>query len=140
MRWLTAFLRRFVLPAFVGAYLANLAVYWMLESEGGATDWKSVGVLFAIILAGLIVAWPGYVMLRRLRFPALVTGVLLLVLGTGIGALAAWLIAMQLVPDTASDYIRFGLVVGPVAALFWLILNFDVLRPRRAGQFGDRRG
>lgn len=140
MRWIVAFVRRFLLPAFVGAYLANLAVYWMLESEGGATDWKSVGVLFAIILAGLIVAWPFYVLLRRLALPAPVNGVLLLVLGTGIGALAAYLIAMQLVPDTAGEYIRFGLVVGPVAALFWLILNFDVLRPRRAGQFGDRRG
>lgn len=130
MRWLLAFLRRFVLPAFVGAYLANLAVYWMLESEGGATDWKSVGVLFAIILAGLIVAWPAYVLLRRLALPALVTGALLLVLGTGIGALAAYLIAVQLVPDTAGEYIRFGLVVGPVAALFWLILNLDALRAR----------
>ena len=130
MRWARAFLRRFVLPAFAGAYLANLAVYWMLESEGGATDWKSVGVLFAIILAGLIVGWPAYVLLRRLALPALVTGVLLLVLGTGIGARAAWLIAMQLVPDTASEYIRFGLVVGPVAAMFWLILNFDALRAR----------
>ncbi|PKP91696.1 MAG: hypothetical protein CVT77_11500 [Alphaproteobacteria bacterium HGW-Alphaproteobacteria-16] len=140
MRWLIAILRRFIVPALVGAWLANIAVYHMLESEGGATDWKSIGVLFAIILAGLIVAWPFYAVLRRLAWPVWVNALLLLVLGTAIGALAAYLIALQIVPDTAGAYIRFGLVVGPVAALFWLAFNFDVLRPKPARQFGDRRG
>lgn len=140
MRWAVAILRRFVAPALIGAWLANFVVYWMLESEGAASDWRSIGVLFAIILAGLLAAWPAYVLLRRTRLPALAVAALLLLLGTAIGALAAYLIAMQLVPDTAGEYIRFGLAVGPVAALFWLILNFDALRPGRAGPFGDRRG
>ena len=109
MKWVRAILRRFLLPALIGAWLANLVVYWMLEAEGGATDWTSIGVLFAIILAGLLLA-----------------------LGAAIGVVAAWLIAMQIVPDNAGDYSRFGLAVGPIAALFWLILNFDALRPRAA--------
>lgn len=140
MKWAVPILRRFLLPAAAGAWIANLVVYRMLEAEGGATDWTSIGVLFAIILAGLIVAWPAYVLMRRLALPGIVIGLLLLGLGAGIGVIAAWLIAMQIVPDNAGDYSRFGLAVGPVAALFWLTLNFDALRPRRAGQFGDRRG
>ncbi len=139
MTWIVAILRRFIAPALIGGLLANIAVYRMLESEGALTDWKSIGVLAAIILAGTIVAWPVFVLLRRLRLHAVLLAVALLALGTLIGAIAAWLIAMQIVPDSASDYIRFGLVVGPVAALFWLILNFDVLRPM-ARQSGDRRG
>lgn len=131
MKWLAAILRRFLLPAAVGAWIANLVVYWMLEVEGGATDWTSIGVLFAIILTGLIVAWPWFVLMRRLALPGLVAAILLLGLGAGIGVIAAYLIAMQIVPDNAGDYSRFGLAVGPVAALFWLILNFDALGPRR---------
>lgn len=131
MRWLVAALRRFLLPALAGAWLANLAVYWMLEAEGGATDWQSIGILFAIILAGLIVAWPAFVMLRRLALPGIVVAILLLALGAGIGVIAAYLIAMQIVPDNAGDYSRFGLAVGPIAALFWLTFNFDALRLRR---------
>ncbi|MCP3731824.1 hypothetical protein M9978_15470 [Sphingomonas sp. MG17] len=137
---MTAALRRFLLPALVGAWLANLVVYWMLEAEGGATDWTSIGVLFAIILAGLLAAWPGFVLLRRLALPGIVTAILLIGLGAGIGVIAAYLIAMQIVPDNAGDYSRFGLAVGPIAALFWLILNFDALRPTRLRQTGDRRG
>lgn len=131
MRWVGAILRRFLLPAAAGAWIANLVVYRMLEVEGGATDWTSIGVLFAIILAGLVAAWPGFVLMRRLRLPGFVTAILLLGLGAGVGVIAAYLIAMQIVPDNAGDYSRFGLAVGPVAALFWLILNFDALRPRR---------
>lgn len=132
MKWAKAILRRFLLPALIGAWLANLVVYWMLEAEGGATDWTSIGVLFAIILAGLLAAWPGFVLMRRLALPGIVAAILLLALGAAIGVVAAWLIAMQIVPDNAGDYSRFGLAVGPIAALFWLILNFDALRPRAA--------
>jgi hypothetical protein len=138
--WVRVALRRFLLPALIGAWLANLAVYRMLEAEGAATDWTSIGVLFAIILAGLLVAWPAFVLMRRLAFPALLTAVLLVCLGAAIGVVAAWLIALQIVPDSAGDYSRFGLAVGPIAALFWLILNFDALRPRRPRPIGDRRG
>lgn len=137
MSWLFALTRRFLLPALVGAYLSNLAVYWMLGSEGAATDWQSISVLFAIILAGLLVAWPAFALIRRQRLAAPVLTLLTLALGTGTGALAAYLIALQLVPDTAGDYVHFGLAVGPVAALFWLILNFDVLRALPARQMGD---
>jgi hypothetical protein len=131
MKWVVAALRRFLLPALVGAWLANLVVYWMLEAEGGATDFQSIGILFAIILAGLIVAWPVFVLLRRLALSGIVTAILLLGLGAAVGVVAAYLIAMQIVPDNAGDYSRFGLAVGPVAALFWLVFNFDALRPRR---------
>lgn len=131
MKWVGTILRRFLLPAAIGAWLANLVVYWMLEAEGGATDWTSIGVLFAIVLAGLIVAWPVFVLLKRLALPGIVTAILLLALGAGIGVIAAYLIAMQIVPDNAGDYSRFGLAVGPIAALFWLIFNFDALRPVR---------
>lgn len=133
-------LRRFLLPALAGAWLANLVVYWMLEAEGGATDWTSIGVLFAIILAGLLAAWPAFALLKRLALPAPVTAMLLLGLGAGIGMAAAYLIAMRIVPDNAGDYTRFGLAVGPIAALLWLILNFDALGPSRARQIGDRHG
>ncbi|MEG3180407.1 hypothetical protein [Sphingomonas sp. LT1P40] len=139
MTWVVAILRRFIAPALIGGFLANIAVYRMLESEGALSDWKSIGVLVGIVLAGLIVGWPGFVVLRRLRLHPVLLAVALLALGTAIGAVIAWLIAMQIVPDTADEYIKFGLVVGPVAALFWLILNYDVLRPT-ARQSGDRRG
>jgi hypothetical protein len=134
---LVALGRRFLLPAFVGAYLSNLAVYRMLGSEGAATDWQSIGVLFGIILAGLLVAWPVFALIRRQGLAAPVLTLLTLVLGTATGALAAYLIALRLVPDTAGDYVHFGLAVGPVAALFWLILNFDILRAAPARQIGD---
>ena len=58
-------LRRFLFPALIGAYLANFAVYQLLGSVGWATDWQSIGILFAIILAGLIAAWPIFLLLRR---------------------------------------------------------------------------
>lgn len=137
MNWLVAILRRFLLPAFVGAYLANLAIYQMLGSEGAATDWRSIGVLFAIILAGLVAGWPIFALLRRRRLAAPLVAALVLALGTALGALAAYLIALRLVPDTAGDYVHYGLAVGPVAAIFWLILNFDVLRRPHAQQSGD---
>jgi hypothetical protein len=135
--WLTAIFRRFLLPALIGAYLANFAVYALLGSEGAATDWQSIGVLFAIILAGLIAGWPIFNLLRRQRLAAPVLAMLILALGTGLGVLAAYLIALRLVPDTAGDYAFFGLAVGPVAALLWLIINFDVLRAGTARQWGD---
>ncbi len=132
MKWAWAVSRRLLLPALVGGWLANLAVYRMLEAEGGATDWTSIGVLFAIILAGLLAAWPCFVLLRRLALPRIVSAVLLIGLGTGIGVIAAYLIALRIVPDNAGDYSRFGLAVGPIAAILWLALNFDALRPRAA--------
>ena len=46
----------FLLPALVGGYGANLAVYEMLGGEGGASDWRSAGVLAAIIFTGLALA------------------------------------------------------------------------------------
>ncbi len=137
MKWLTALLRRFLLPALIGAYLANFAVYQLLGSEGWATDWQSIGILFAIILTGLVAAWPLFALLRRWRVRGAVLAILLLLIGTGLGVLAAWLIALRLVPDTAGEYAFFGLAVGPVAALLWLILNFDVLRSGPARQSGD---
>lgn len=109
----------------------------MFGSEGAATDWQSIGVLFAILLAGLIVAWPAFALLRRQSLPAPLLAILVLVLGTATGALAAYLIALRLVPDSAGNYVHYGLVVGPVAAIFWLILNFDVLRAAPARQNGD---
>lgn len=137
MHWVKALLRRFLLPALVGGYAANLGVYTMLGSEGAATDWRGVGTLAAIILAGLLLAWPGYVLLQRRGWPVIVKLIVLFALGTAIGALLAWIIALQIVPDTATAYIRFGLLVGPVATVLWLLLNFDVLRPRSAASTGD---
>lgn len=137
MTWLIAILRRFLLPALVGAFLANVAVYRMLGSEGAATDWQSIVVLFAIILVGLIVAWPLFALLRRRSLGGALLAILLLLIGTGLGALAAYLIALRIVPDSAGDYVHYGLAVGPVAAIFWLILNFDVLRLGPAQQSGD---
>lgn len=136
MSWLTALLRRFLLPALVGAYLANFAVYQLLGSVGWATDWQSIGILFAIIMAGLIAAWPLLALLRRWGVRGAFLALLLLAIGTALGVLAAYLIALRLVPDTAGEYAFFGLGVGPVAALFWLILNLDVLRAT-APQIGD---
>lgn len=136
MTWPAALVRRFLLPALVGAYLSNLAVYRMLGSEGAATDWQSIGVLFVIILAGLIVAWPVFALLRRPRWPATVLALVTLAIGTATGALAAYLIALRLVPDTAGEYVHFGLAVGPVAALLWLILNFDIVRAATARRTG----
>lgn len=137
MSWLTTALRRFLFPALVGGYLANFAVFAMLGSEGAATDWQGIGVLFGIILAGLLVAWPLFVLLRRWQVSGWRLALLLLLVGTAIGVLAAYLIALRLVPDTAGEYAFFGLAVGPVAALLWLIVNFDVLRTDPARQFGD---
>lgn len=137
MSWLSTILRRFLLPAVIGAYLANFAVFAILGSEGAATDWQSIGILFAIIMAGLIAAWPIFLLLRRWNVRGALLAVLLLLVGTALGVLAAYLIALRLVPDTAGDYAFFGLGVGPVAALFWLILNLDVLRAPRAAKIGD---
>jgi hypothetical protein len=136
LTWLRTILRRFLLPALLGAYLANFAVFALLGSEGAATDWQSIGILFAIILAGLIAAWPLFLLLRRWGVTGALLAILLLLIGTALGVLAAYLIALRLVPDTAGDYAFFGLGVGPVAALFWLILNLDVLRAP-ARKFGD---
>ncbi len=136
MSWPTAILRRFLLPALLGAYLANFAVFAILGSEGAATDWQSIGILFGIVMAGLIAAWPLFLLLRRWGVRGLLLAVLLLAIGTALGVLAAYLIALRLVPDTAGEYAFFGLGVGPVAALFWLILNLDVLRAT-APQIGD---
>lgn len=130
MSWLTSLFRRFLLPALVGAYLANFAVFAMLGSEGAATDWQGIGVLFGIIFLGLLAAWPLFLLLRRWQVSGWRLAILLLLLGTCIGVLAAYLIALRLVPDTAGEYAFFGLAVGPVAALLWLMLNFDVLRGR----------
>ena len=130
-------LRRFLFPALIGAYLANFAVYQLLGSVGWATDWQSIGILFAIILAGLIAAWPIFLLLRRWNARGMLLAVLLLLLGTALGVLAAYLIALRLVPDTAGEYAFFGLAVGPVAALLWLIINYDVLRADAARQRGD---
>lgn len=137
MSWTMAFLRRLLLPALVGGYAANLAVYAMLGGEGGASDWRGAGVLAGIVFAGLLVAWPFFAGLRRARWSWPVNLVALMALGTALGALAAYLIALRIVPETATAYIRFGLLVGPVATTLWLLFNRDALQTSRAPLAGD---
>jgi drug/metabolite transporter (DMT)-like permease len=129
-------LRRLLLPALIGGYAANLAVFALLDAEGGASDWESVAIMVVVIFSGLLLAWPFFALLRRALWPFWANVMALLVLGTAVGALVAYVMASQIVPDTAADYIQFGLLVGPVAAILWGLFNFDALRSRSISDEG----
>lgn len=128
MSWAVVILRRFLAPAVVGGVIANVAVAAQLGYMEAAADPTAIGALILIILAGIVVALPGYLLFRRFGLGGWQLALALLALGCVVGAIEAYLIALTIVPDTASDYLFYGLIVGPVATAFWLAFNFDVLK------------
>jgi hypothetical protein len=113
MRWLVFILRRFIAPALLAGFVANIVLYWVLETEGGLTDWRSIAMLAAMALTGFIVA----------------------ATGAALGAIGMALIVVYWVEaDDAFGFNHLGIPTGVAAALAWLCVNFDLLRA------ADRRG
>ncbi|MBX3594445.1 hypothetical protein [Sphingomonas sp.] len=138
MSWLIFALRRFLLPALVAGVVATLILYWVLETEGGYTDWMSMAMLAGIALACFVVCAPLFWLLYRARLPLIVNIAAVLVMGVVAGALGMALIVVYWVE--ASDAFGFnhlGIPAGVAAAVTWIFFNFDLLR---AGGRGDNRG
>lgn len=130
-------LRRFIAPVVIGGVIANAAVAAQLGYAEGATDPMSIGTMVLIVLAGIVVGGlPGYLLIRRFGLSGWRFAVALLALGVVVGAIEVWLIASAIVPDNAFDHMTYGLIVGPVAAAFWLSFNLDVLRPQQGATLG----
>ncbi len=135
MRWLVFMLRRFVAPALLAGFVANIVLYWVLETEGGMTDWRSIAMLAAMGLIGFIVAAPVIFVLIRLRLSGWIVGPAVVALGAALGAIGMALIVVYWVEaDDAFGFNHLGIPTGVAAALAWLCVNFDLLRAT------DRRG
>ena len=122
--------RRLVAPALLAGVLSNLAVYRMLGSDEQAfQDWKSMGMMTAIALAGFVVGGiPALFLLDRTRASGLLRVVALVAAGIVTGGAIALAIANQIVDEGQFGYIQYGLAAGLVGALVWLIFNTDLAR------------
>jgi hypothetical protein len=128
MKWLVFALRRFVAPAVLAGYAANLAVYWQLGTEGGFTDWRSIGFLVAIAFTGFVVGTPEFLLIRRLALPGWVKALAVLMMGVALGAIGMALIALYVEAADTWGYTNLGVAAGVATAIVWLAINLDLMR------------
>jgi peptidoglycan/LPS O-acetylase OafA/YrhL len=122
--------RRLVAPALLAGALSNFAVYRMLGSdESPFRDWKSMAMMAAIALAGMLVGGiPALVLLNRARASGVARVAALIVAGIATGGAIALVIASLIVDEGQLGYIKYGLAAGLVGGLVWLIFNMDLAR------------
>lgn len=122
--------RRLVAPGLLSGVLSNFAVYRMLGSdESPFRDWKSMAMMAAIALAGMVVGGiPTMALLNRARASGLVRVAALIVAAIATGGAIALGIASLIVDEGQLGYIKYGLAAGLVGGLVWLIFNMDLAR------------
>lgn len=124
-------LRRLIVPALVSGVLSNVAMYAMLGAEGPLEDWKSMAMMAAISLAGILTG--GVLALRladRVRLPAPLRIALLAAAAVATGGALAFAIASLIVDEERLGYVQYGLAAGAVGGLVWICLNLDLaVRP-----------
>jgi peptidoglycan/LPS O-acetylase OafA/YrhL len=122
--------RRLVAPALLAGVLSNFAIYRMLGSdESPFRDWKSMAMMAAIALVGMLVGGiPALVLLNRARASGVARVAALIVAGIATGGAIALVIASLIVDEGQLGYIKYGLAAGLVGGLVWLIFNMDLAR------------
>jgi peptidoglycan/LPS O-acetylase OafA/YrhL len=127
--------RRLVAPALLAGALSNFAIYRMLGSdESPFQDWKSMAMMAAIALAGMLVGGiPALVLLNRTRVSGAARVAVFIVAGIATGGALALAIANMIVDEGQLGYIKYGLAAGLVGGLVWLIFNLDLTRKPGSG-------
>ena len=135
---IVSILRRIILPALAAGFVANYVAYEMLDAEGALSDFRSMGYMSLIVLVGLIIGGvPAYRVLAKTGAGALLRIAALLIAGFVTGGIIALFLAWTITDENIPGYIKYGLAAGVVSAVVWMIINYDLLRPEKAGDSHD---